>query len=74
MNDNKDKLEAYYGLPREVIYCNKCVISNQRPASAVEFKHTRDSKKISMVLMKKVSVMLAEPLNKKIKLIGIIGN
>ena len=48
MNDNKDNLEAYYGLPGEVIYCNKCVISNQRPASAVEFKHTRDSKKISI--------------------------
>ena len=50
MNDNKDKLEVYYGLPREVIFCNKCVISNQRPASAVEFKHTRDSKKISMCI------------------------
>ena len=48
MNDNKEKLEAYYGLPREIIYCKKCVITNQRPASAVEFKHTRHSKKTSM--------------------------
>lgn len=47
MKDSK-KLEAYYGLPEEVIYCNKCVMSNQRPASAIEFKHTRDSKKTSM--------------------------
>jgi N-acetyl sugar amidotransferase len=47
MNDTK-KLEAYYGLPEEVIFCKKCVISNQRPASAIEFKHTRDSKKTSM--------------------------
>ena len=47
MNDTK-KLEAYYGLPEEVICCKKCVISNQRPASAIEFKHTRDSKKTSM--------------------------
>lgn len=34
-----------YGLPREVEYCTKCVISNQRPNSAVEYTHTRDSKK-----------------------------
>ena len=47
MNDTK-KLEAYYGLPEDVIFCKKCVISNQRPASAIEFKHTRDSKKTSM--------------------------
>jgi N-acetyl sugar amidotransferase len=36
----EEKLEAKYGLPEEVIFCKKCVISNQRPASAVEFKHT----------------------------------
>ena len=42
------KLEAYYGLPDEVVFCKKCVMSNQRPASAIEFKHTRDSKKTSM--------------------------
>ena len=47
MNDTK-KLEAYYGLPHDVIFCKKCVMSNQRPASAIEFKHTRDSKKTSM--------------------------
>ena len=41
-------LEAYYGLPREVKFCKKCVMSNQRPASAVEFKHTRDSKKVTL--------------------------
>jgi N-acetyl sugar amidotransferase len=40
-----EKLEAYYGLPREVRFCRRCVISNQRPNSAVEFKHTKDSKK-----------------------------
>lgn len=44
----KQQLEAYYGLPTEVKFCKKCVMSNQRPASAVEFKHTKDSKKITM--------------------------
>jgi N-acetyl sugar amidotransferase len=37
--------EVRYGLPRTVNFCKKCVISNQRPNSAVEFKHTINSKK-----------------------------
>ena len=48
---NKEKnanLEAYYGLPSEVKFCSKCVMSNQRPASAIEFKHTKDSKKVTL--------------------------
>jgi len=39
------KLEAFYGLPEDVRFCKKCVISNQRPASEVEFKHTIKTKK-----------------------------
>ncbi len=35
-------LEPYFGLPREVRYCTRCVMSNQRPSSYPEFKHTRD--------------------------------
>jgi N-acetyl sugar amidotransferase len=42
------KLEAYYGLPEQVKFCTKCVMSNQRPTSAVEFKHTKESKKNTM--------------------------
>ncbi len=38
-------LEAKYGLPQEVLFCKKCVISNQRPNSAVEHKHTKNSVK-----------------------------
>ena len=37
--------EAKYGLPEEVEFCKKCVISNQRPNSAVEYQHTKASKK-----------------------------
>ena len=40
--------EALYGLPREVRFCRSCVISNQRPNSAVEYKHTRDTKKTTI--------------------------
>ena len=47
MSENK-KHEAYYGLPQEVKFCTKCVMSNQRPTSTVEFKHTKDSKKTTM--------------------------
>ena len=39
---------AMYGLPSEVRFCKSCVISNQRPNSAVEFQHTRDSKKATI--------------------------
>lgn len=38
-------LEAKYGLPEEVVFCKKCVISNQRPNSAVEYNHIKESKK-----------------------------
>ncbi len=41
-------LEALYGLPQEVKFCSRCVISNQRPNSAVEFAHTRESKKVTI--------------------------
>ena len=46
--EKENNLEAYYGLPQEVKFCAKCVMSNQRPASTVEFKHTADSKKTTM--------------------------
>ncbi|MCH8042450.1 MAG: N-acetyl sugar amidotransferase [Planctomycetes bacterium] len=35
-----EKLETYYGLPADVTYCKRCVISNQRPASTPEFRNT----------------------------------
>lgn len=41
-------LEAKYGLPREVQFCKRCVISNQRPNSAVEYAHTSGSKKTTI--------------------------
>lgn len=34
-----------YGLPQEVVFCKRCVISNQRPNSAVEYQHTKASQK-----------------------------
>jgi len=43
-------LEAKYGLPGKVVFCKKCVMSNQRPASATEFRHTIDSKKTTLAI------------------------
>ena len=40
-----ERLEAKYGLPHEVKFCRKCIISNQRPNSAIEFTQTREAKK-----------------------------
>lgn len=36
---------ARYGLPNRVVFCKKCVISNQRPNSAVEYRHNSASEK-----------------------------
>ena len=40
-----DLLDIKYGLPAEIQFCQKCVISNQRPNSTIEFTHTAGSKK-----------------------------
>lgn len=37
-----------FGLPEEVAFCRECVISNQRPNSAVEYAHTAASKKATI--------------------------
>lgn len=44
----KVKLETYFGLPADVVFCKKCVYSNQRPSSEIEFKHTAQTKKKTM--------------------------
>lgn len=40
-----DTLEVKYGLPAEVRFCTRCVISNQRPSSTVEFRNTAGARK-----------------------------
>ena len=35
---------SLYGLPESVKFCKKCVISNQRPSSVIEFKNKNNSK------------------------------
>jgi len=45
-------IETKYGLPQEVKFCTRCVISNQRPNSAIEYRHTKDSKKTTIYFNK----------------------
>lgn len=40
--------ETFYGLPKRVLFCRHCVISNQRPSSTVEFKHKKDEAKATI--------------------------
>lgn len=40
----EEGLEVKYGLPHEVKFCKRCVMSNQRPTSCVEFRHTPNTK------------------------------
>lgn len=55
LNDFRDankQNKTKYGLPSEVVFCKKCVISNQRPNSAVEHKHTQSSTKQTIAFNK----------------------
>ena len=36
--------KTLFNLPNKVIFCKSCVMSNQRPQSTVEFKHTKEKK------------------------------
>ncbi len=38
-SEEQENLTAYYGLPKKVIFCKRCVYSNQVPSSYPEFKH-----------------------------------
>jgi N-acetyl sugar amidotransferase len=41
-------LKVKYGLPPDVRFCKRCVISNQRPSSSAEFLNAPDSKKATI--------------------------
>ena len=41
----REESKALYGLPQDVRFCKRCVISNQRPSSTVEYSHVPESRK-----------------------------
>ena len=47
---DSDNVRWRYGLPEKVIYCKKCVISNQRPSSVVEFKNSNNKMKLKITV------------------------
>jgi N-acetyl sugar amidotransferase len=60
-------MKTLFGLPEKVLFCKKCVISNQRPSSTIEFKHTVDSKKHTIEFSKDMicqACLMAEQKNK----------
>ena len=63
-------MKTLYGLPQEVFFCKKCVMSNQRPTSSIEFKHTLETKKIRLISMKMEFAMLVDLVKVSQKLIG----
>ena len=38
-------MKVLYGLPKKILFCKKTLMSNQRPTSAIEFKHQKKTKK-----------------------------
>lgn len=42
--------EAKYGLPTDIVFCKRCVISNQRPNSSIEFKNAPGEHKATINL------------------------
>ena len=41
-------MKTLFGLPEKVLFCRKCVISNQRPSSTVELAHLATEKKATI--------------------------
>ena len=37
-------MKPLYNLPDKIVFCNRCVLSNQRPSSIPEFKHQKNRK------------------------------
>ncbi len=35
-------METFFNLPSDIFFCKKCLMSNQRPSSVPEFRHTRN--------------------------------
>lgn len=41
-------MKSLFGLPEKVLFCKKCVISNQRPSSTVKLAHVATEKKVTI--------------------------
>lgn len=41
-------MDTLFGLPEKVLFCKKCIISNQRPNSTAEVAHVSTEKKATI--------------------------
>ena len=48
-------MKTFFNLPKKVIFCSKCVVSNQRPASIPEFLHKPSREGAKYLKMNKMS-------------------
>jgi len=49
-------MKTYFNLPKKVVFCSKCVISNQRPSSINETKHTKNRNNSKYINFDKLNV------------------
>ena len=50
-------MKTKFNLPQKVIFCSKCVMSNQRPSSIPEFYHTKNRKGAKYLEIKKKTIL-----------------
>ncbi len=48
MNNQNKKNTGRFGLPLEIKYCSKCNISNQRPTTTNEYKHSKNTSQVTI--------------------------
>lgn len=53
------KLKVYYGLDKNIKFCQTCTYSNQKPNSEKEYKNYLKKKNQLLNLISKIYVMLA---------------
>ena len=64
------KFETKYGLPEKVVFCKKCIMSNQKPHSVNETTHKKDSKKDYEAFEDSIELNLHNHGNRYIKIIA----
>ena len=57
--------KVLYGLPKNVVFCKTCAMSNQKPISTVEFKHLKHEKKHGINIDRNNSNISKNKLEKK---------
>jgi N-acetyl sugar amidotransferase len=60
-------MKTKFNLPKKVIFCSKCVMSNQRPSSIPEFFHTRERKNAKYLNIDKKSGVCEACIQNEIK-------